>query len=128
MEHLALHSDLTLKDFCSRLMPLLDLPEFEYDFENETEWGESKAGDLTFNVSRPYEAGTLTRWNDTVPESCNFGITIARKEVDQAEIWRIGQVIADAFNETVHYHTSWIRPGKTIKREIEIRPGSKGDT
>jgi len=44
MEHLAIYSTLNLKDFCLRLKSLLKLSDFEFDYENETEWGESQKG------------------------------------------------------------------------------------
>lgn len=121
MEHLALYSNTTLEGFCERLATLLNLPDFEFDNENETEWGESKKGDVKFDVSRPYKKGTLKEWDDTVPENCNFGITITKPLINTSEILKIGQLIADEFREAVFYHRTWIEPGKSIKREIKIK-------
>lgn len=121
MEHLALHSNLPLKDFCDRLAELFDMPDFEFDHENETEWGESKKEDMTFNVNRPYEKGTLSKWDDTVPEKCNYGISITKPRFDQNEILKIGQSIADKFHVTVFYHRTWVKPGQNIKRKIKIK-------
>jgi len=121
MEHLSLYSDLNLKDFCSRLTFLFGMPEFVLDCENETEWGESKKNDLVINVSRPFEIGTLQEWDDTVPDGCNFGISIIKPKIKLNEIEKIGKLIADEFKETVYYHRTWIKPGKNIRREIEIK-------
>ncbi len=97
------------------------MPDFVFDYENETEWGESQKVNLTINVSRPFEIGTLQEWDDTVPDKCNFGISITKENIDLNEIRRIGQLIADEFGSTVYYHRTWIEPGKNIKREIEIK-------
>ena len=121
MEHLATYSTSNLKDFCSRLKIILDIPDFVYDYENETEWGESKKGNLTINVSKPFEIGTLQEWDDTVPDKCNFGISMTKENIDLNEIRRIGQLIADEFRTSVYYHRTWIELGKNIKREIEIK-------
>lgn len=121
MEHLALHSNLTLKEFCNRMEKILSLSEFQFDFENETEWGESIKDDLTLNVSRPYEEGTLSKWDSTVPENCNYSISIMKKNINPKEIKEIGQLIVDELNATVCYHRTWVAPGQNIKREIEIK-------
>lgn len=97
------------------------MPDFVFDYENESEWGESKKGDLTINVSRPFKIGTLQEWDDTVPDKCNFGISITNENIDLNEVRRIGQLIADEFRSTVYYHRTWTEPGKNIKREIEIK-------
>lgn len=119
MEHLAINSNLSLLDFCKRLSALLDLPSFEFDSENETEWGKSEKGDLIINVSRPYQKGTLQEWDDTVPEGCNFGISVIKQNIDVAEIKRFSKLIADEFKSSVYYHRTWLEPGKNIKRNIE---------
>ncbi len=82
MEHLAIHSQLDLTDFCRKLSILLNLPDFRFDSENETEWGEAKNEYLIINVSRPYEKGTLQEWDNTVPAGCNFGISITKKSIE----------------------------------------------
>lgn len=121
MEHLAIHSALNLKDFCNKLAGILGTPDFEFDCENETAWGESRKGNLTINVSRPFEVGTLQKWDNTVPDTCNFGIALTKENIDLCEVKRIGLLIADGFGSTVFYHRTWIKAGKNIKREIEIK-------
>ena len=121
MEHLAIHSQLNLTDFCRKLSILLNLPDFQFDSENETEWGEAKSEYLIINVSRPYEKGTLQEWDDTVPAGCNFGISITKKSIELNEIIRIGKLIANEFKSSVYYHRTWVEPGNNIKREIEIK-------
>jgi len=83
--------------------------------------GSLKKDNLTINVSRPFEIGTLQKWDDTVPDNCNFGISITKKKVQLNEVKEIGQLIANEFKATVHYHRTWVKPGKNIKREIEIK-------
>lgn len=121
MEYLSLYSNLNLKDFCSRLTIIIGMPEFEFDYENETEWGESKNDDLIINVSRPFEMGTLQEWDDTVPDGCNFLISIAKPKIKLGEIEKIGILMTDEYKATVYYHRTWLGPGKNIKREIEIK-------
>ncbi|WP_431166963.1 hypothetical protein [Tenacibaculum halocynthiae] len=50
-----------MEDFCSKLKIILDLSDFKFDYENETEWGVSQKDGLTINVSRPFEIGTLQK-------------------------------------------------------------------
>jgi len=121
MEHLALYSELNLIDFCKRISDLIELPEFVFDYENENEWGESKKDDLQINISKPYEIGTLQDWDATVPEGCNFGITIKKPKIKQREIEKIGGLIANEFKTSVYYHRTWLDQGRNIKREIEIK-------
>ena len=121
MEHLALYSGLNLKDFCSRLTYLLDLQDFEFDSENETEWGKSQKDGFIINISRPFEIGTLQNWDDSVPDKCNFGISIDEKNIDLTKVKDIGQLIADELKTSVYHHRTWIEPGKNIKRNIEIK-------
>ncbi len=121
MEHLALHSDLELEQFCECLESIFSLPKFQYDSENETEWGQSYKGELSINVSRPFKEGTLTEWDNTVPQGCNFGITLNKHGIQLEEILEIGQLIANKFRETVFYHRTWEGPEKNIKREFEIK-------
>ncbi|MCT4613436.1 MAG: hypothetical protein N4A49_01015 [Marinifilaceae bacterium] len=125
MEHLALYSELSLIDFCNRISVLFELPEFVFDCENETEWGESEKDYLHINVSRPYETGTLKEWDDTVPDGCNFGISITKSEIKRAEIKEIGKLVANEFNTIVYYHRTWLKPGQNIKREVIIEPNNK---
>lgn len=102
------------------------MPDFEFDYENETEWGESQKDNLTINVSRPFEIGTLRECDDTVPSECNFGISITKENIKLNEVKQISQLIADEFKSTVYYHRTWIKPGKNIKREIEIKNNRQG--
>ncbi|KXX66691.1 hypothetical protein [Flammeovirga sp. SJP92] len=121
MEHLALYSELNLSDFCNKISDLFVLPKFVLDSENETEWGESKKGDLQINVSRPFEIGTLQEWDDTVPEGCNFGIIITKPNIKQKEVEKIGELITNEFKTSVFHHRTWLGPGQNIRREIEIK-------
>ena len=97
------------------------MPDFVLAYENETEWGESEKDNLTINVSRPFEIGTLQEWDNTVPSECNFGISIIKKNIELNEVEKIGQLISDGFKSTLYYHRTWVEPGKNIKREIEIK-------
>jgi hypothetical protein len=59
IEHAALRSELELKNFCEKFSGLFSVPQMNFDYENETEWGEVSDGYIQYNVSKPYEAGTL---------------------------------------------------------------------
>ena len=80
MEHLAVDCPLSLQEFCSAMQQRLNLSKFEFDFENETEWGLVESEGIEYNVSRPYERGTLQEWDETVPAGCNFGISLEVSE------------------------------------------------
>jgi len=97
------------------------MPNFTFDYENDTKWGESKKDDLIINVSRPFEIGTLQDWDNTIPDGCNFGISITKSKIELSEIEEIGKLIADEFDTSVHYHRTWLAPGKNINRKIEIK-------
>lgn len=131
-EHLALKSPATLGEFCNRFRELFNLPEFYFDCENETEWGAVEVDNIEYNVSRPYEVGTLQEWDDTVPFGCSFGVTLIffcehlnGKDHDWAVtnvVSPIAQLIANQFATPVHYHRTWFKPGKNIKRTQVFRP------
>ena len=132
IELLAAKSPLTLRDFCERVREILDLPEFHFDSENETEWGHVEVDNIEYNVSRPYEEGTLQEWDDTVPAGCNFGISlILYREHSHANDheWAVGhlvapvaQQLADAFNIPVRYHRTWCGPGNNVPRTQDFHP------
>ena len=118
-EHLALNSDLCLKDFFDKLCQEVEIYDIEYDFENETEWYKAYDIDnIEINVSRPYKVETLHEWDETVPVGCNFGIsllsnkgTFEYNEMKYNENYVINylipkykNVIKKASNSDVYYH------------------------
>jgi hypothetical protein len=131
MEHLALHSPLSLKAFCARLQSALRLPEFRFDAENETAWGLTVVENVEYNVSRPYKTGTLTLWDSTVPPGCNFGISliIYRGHPQPNHEWAlehlvlpVARAIAREFDVPVHYHRTWMGVGENVPRKMLFRP------
>ncbi len=66
-EHLAFHSNLELEPLCAAIQKALDLPAFQLDAENETAWGFARREGVEYNVSMPYEDGTLQAWDESVP-------------------------------------------------------------
>lgn len=128
MEHMAVSTPLSLIEFCDRCRHVLDLPEFRYDYENETEWGVAKTQDMEYNISRPYEVGTLQEWDDTVPDGCNFGISLILSHSHpnaNNHDWAfkhlvvpVAQQIANEFNLPVYYHRTWLGVGNNIPRNI----------
>ncbi len=132
MENLAFHSPLSLRDCCEGLRRTLDLPEFFFDCENETEWGLVEVDGLEYNVSRPYKKGTLQSWNNSTPPDCNFGmILIFYRDHDHAGdhewaeehvVLPVSQAIADALDTPVHYHQTWFGVGNTVNRNQTVNP------
>jgi hypothetical protein len=132
MEHLALECTLDLQEFCTRLQAALDLPEFGFDAENLTEWGQVEFEYIEYNVSRPYAAGILQQWDPTVPPGCNFGISLTLYQPhphahDQEWSYNhlalpVGQIIADEFQVPVHYHRTWFGAGLNTERQVTFQP------
>ncbi|MCL4301448.1 MAG: hypothetical protein KJ077_37455 [Anaerolineae bacterium] len=137
LDYLAVEVDLGLEEFCDKLRQGLGLPEFVYDGENETEWGEAHLGHISFNVSRPYEEGKLQEWDQTVPLGCNFGISIT---ISNEAPWKwdiawsyntlipkCAQIIANVIGSNVFYHrTLRLTPiRQNIKRSIRYSPDNK---
>jgi hypothetical protein len=136
LDHLAVEVDLSLEDFCHKLSKGLGLPEFVYDGENETEWGEAQLGHINFNVSRPYEEGKLQEWDETVPQGCNFGISIS---ISNEAPWKwdvawsyntlipkYAQIIANVIGCNVFHHRTLrlIPMRQNIKRNIRYSPNN----
>ena len=132
MEHLALNSPLPLGGFCDRMREILDLPEFCFDRENETEWGTTTADQVEYNVSRPYEVGTLQEWDHTVPAGCNIGIslTVCSDHPHTTDLaWvadhlvsPVAQKLANGLRIPIHYHRTWCSPGNNIPRNQIFNP------
>lgn len=134
MEHLALKSPLSLRSFCDRVRSILGLPEFCFDFENETEWGTATEDCIEYNVSRPYKVGTLQKWDRTVPTGCNFGISLTvcddHPHANESEwapehlVSAVAQKLATSFGLPVYYHRTWRGPGNNVQRNQIFRPSS----
>jgi len=134
MELLALDSPLSLEEFCDVLRRLLGLPEFKYDFENETEWGLVEHENIEYNVSRPFHRGTLEEWDGLTPVGCNFGISLIVSEEcspDQDSVWslatlvpQVGQSLADRLGTKVYHHRSCFG-GENVRRKRVFRPKGK---
>ncbi|ULL16523.1 hypothetical protein DVH26_20005 [Paenibacillus sp. H1-7] len=76
-EHLAFKSLLTLDHFVELLRNALYLNEFEFDYENENNWAWTYDDDhISINISKPFEEGKLQEWDSSVPQGCNFGISL----------------------------------------------------
>ena len=134
VEHLAIRSHHTLHSFCERFRQLLNLPEFQFSFENETEWGLVELEGIEYNVARPYDVGTLQKWDDTVPVGCNFGISLIvdRQRTQSGErdwtlnhlVAPIGQTLANGFAAPVYYHRTWNGPGENVTKNFSFYPDS----
>lgn len=128
MEHLSLASPLSLRDCCERIRAALRLPEFSFDSENETEWGLVEVDNIEYNVSRPYEEGTLQEWDDSVPPTCNFGISlIIYREHPHAgdHTWAlgslvtpVGEALARQLETPIFFHRTWFGAGKNTTRNL----------
>lgn len=116
LEHITLQSDLDLKTFGDKFQRTLMLPLMDYDHENGTEWLGIDHDGINYNVSRPYEEGTLQEWDDTTPEGCNFGIVLGIHNdhphvlddtwVDNT-VATICRQLAVTFQTTVYHHRTF---------------------
>lgn len=125
MEHLAVKSNLSLIEFCEKFISILGLPKMKFDAENETEWASVEVEGIEYNVSRPYEKGTLQQWDDSVPSDCNFGISLIfkSKETKQIESNRfakqVSKLLAEGMKTDIYFHRTWLGPGKNEVRNIK---------
>ena len=116
LEHICLKSDLNLKTFGQKFEQLFSLPTMVYDYENETEWLTIDKDKINYNISRPYEIGTLQEWDDTTPEECNFGIVLSFHK-DHSSIndnYLVDKIVANiceqlstTFETTVYHHRTF---------------------
>lgn len=116
-EHLALYSPLGLEDFCAKFKTSLRLPEMCFGNENETEWGVIEFENIEYNISRPFESGTLQEWDNSTPRDCNFGITLSihknhpsandPKWINDNLVVVVATRLANTFKTPVHYHRTW---------------------
>jgi hypothetical protein len=136
MEHLAVDCPLTLRAFCDAMQRRLGLPEFACDCENETEWCWVEHEEIEHNVSRPFEPGTLQKWDSTVPSGCNFGVTLAVSQAcppDMDAVWsgselvpRIAQALADLLGVRVYHHRTWLGVSDSRARSRVFEPSGPG--
>lgn len=135
MEHLAIDCRLSLHEFCNLMQSLFNLPDFEYDCENETEWGRVEHQGIEYNVSRPYKRGTLEEWDGSVPVGCNIGVTLIAfndcppgqdiqwNSSDLTE--RVARRLAQALRRPVYHHRTWFAPGRDVTHKTVFRPQAK---
>jgi hypothetical protein len=129
MEYLAGKSPLPLVDFCEIVQRALELPAFEYDAENESEWGTSIKDGVRYNISRPYEEETLSSWDDTVPEGFNFGLVLIFPKRSQEPaiasadlIRKVGQSLSAALRAPFVHHRTWLGVGNNASRSEWFLP------
>ena len=77
IEHFSTFLNISLKEFCENFSRVLTLPEMTFSRENETECAEVSFKGINYNVSKPYEIGTLNKWDEIVPKEHNFGIILS---------------------------------------------------
>ena len=123
-EHLAFQSNRGLEEICGVLQQTLDLQEFSFDRENETEWGIARYRGMELNVSKPYECIRLREWDDSVPTGCNVGVTLtfqnkSKKQDRESQVDQIGEAIAAVLERPVYYHRTWLGPGKNVSQQKE---------
>lgn len=132
MELLALDCPLSLREVCLAMQHRFALSEFEFDRENETEWGLVEQHGIEYNVSNPYEAGTLQKWDSTVPVGCTIGIALVVSRdcpSDWDTTWsssvlvpQIGQALADLLRCRIYHHRTWVGPGVNVARRCVFNP------
>lgn len=132
MECFVVDCPLLLQEFCYSIQQRFELPDFEFDWENETEWGLVEYEGIEYNLSRPFERGTLQEWDESVPAGCNFAITLSvsqerlpeqNVEWSSAELVpKIGQALADLFERQVYHHRTWLGVGNNLTRKQVFYP------
>ena len=123
-EHLAFQSNAGLEEICGVLQQTLNVEEFLFDRENETEWGKVRFRGIELNVSKPYENGALQEWDNSVPMGCNFGVVLTfknktKKEDRESQVDQLGEAIAAVLERPVYYHRTWLGPGKNVSQQKE---------
>ena len=79
-DHSYLHSPLDLEAFCDRLRAALSLPAFDYDGENENEWGCAEDREIFVHVSHAYEPDTYAEWwPERCPPGCDYWVEVKVK-------------------------------------------------
>jgi hypothetical protein len=132
IEHLAIDCPLSLEEFCHAMQQKFGLPDFEFDFENETEWDLVEYEGIEYNISRPYEPDTWGGWVETVPAGCNFAITLQVSEdcsPEQNIHWSfaelvpsVGQRLADLFMQPVYHYRTWFGVGRSKTQKQTFHP------
>ena len=123
IEHFSAFVDLSLQDFCEQFRQVLKLPQMTFDNENETEWAEVNFNGINYNVSKPFEIGTLNNWDDLVPENHNFGIVLSinksNTEFKKPELEEMASLLSNHFNVDILYYRTWFSTGfNTEKAQI----------
>jgi hypothetical protein len=103
---------------------LFALPPLQFNCENETEWGLVEHQGIEYNVSRPYERGTLEEWDGSVPVGCTFGVTLIVSRdcpPSQDAEWsasvlasHVARGLADVLRLRVYHHRSQGPEGRSV--------------
>ena len=90
---------------------------------------------IEYNVSRPFERGTLEEWDGLVPVGCNVGVTLTaftdcppRQDPDWSStefVDSVGQTLADLLRRRVYHHRTWLRAGKNVTHKRVFQPKSR---
>ena len=115
IEHFSAFIDLNLKEVCDNFRLVLELPEMTFNSEKETEWAEVNFEGINYNISKPYEIGTLNKWDDQVPKEHNFGIvlTINKTNINfnKAELEKMGYLLSNSLNANLLHYRTWFSSG-----------------
>jgi hypothetical protein len=133
-EHLAFDADLSLDAFCASLRTSLGLPPFEFDADNETEWGLVTFDFIEFNIPRPFKAGTLHQWDKMVPPECNFGVALSvsrnhptindgQKSFEKLVLFYAPKIV-EIIGTPVYYHRTWFGSGQNLEQNKKFYPDS----
>jgi hypothetical protein len=131
MEHMALSTPLSLEEFCAIAQRVLELPAFELNAENETEWGIAGKDGVEYNVCRPFTDGRLKDWDATCPEGSNFGLILAfprsssaTPETSEPVVSAVASKLAAAFATPVVHHRTWLGPETSLARSAKYQPAA----
>jgi hypothetical protein len=134
VERLAFHSELGIEPLCAAIQRALALPPFQFDAENETAWGACHHDGVEYNISMPYEDGTLQEWDETVPGGCNVGLSLLIDDDHPRAgdpgwlvgtlVRSVGERLAAALGRTlVHHRTSASLDGDAFHPHVFEPPG-----
>lgn len=124
-------NDMDLRSFGEKFREVFSLPPMTYDYENDAEWLEADKNGVTYNISKPYEKGTLQEWDSSLPEGCNIGISLSfyttRAMADNNpaidnHVRDVCTKLASAFNTTVYNHRTWLEPDINQNKLIVFVP------
>jgi hypothetical protein len=133
IEQFSLKSRMDLHDVCSRVQESFGLKPFEFDFENESEWGITGLTDfIELDISRRYWPGKFLEWCALKLRGSTYALSLAvsrQHPVTAGLEWStqnlvlpFAQKIADLFNTRVRHLLTRLATGETLVQNTIYAP------